>query len=91
MRTSSTRGLLSAALASAGVALLPVPFALRAGALTEIQSPSALPSRQPWLSLHRDLRASLQIKLLQSWAAKTFDALRRAFSPSSDSGGIPLP
>ena len=31
MRTGSTRGLLTAALAGAGVALLPVPFALRTG------------------------------------------------------------
>ena len=78
MRTGSTRGLLASALAGAGIALLPVPFALRAGTLIEIQSPSALPSRQPWLIVHRDLRASSQIKLVQRWVAKAFDAFPKS-------------
>lgn len=78
MRTGSTRGLLASARAGAGIALLPVPFALRAGTLIEIPSPSILPSRQPWLIVHRDLRASSQIKLVQRWAAKAFDALPKS-------------
>ncbi len=75
MRTGSTRGLLAAALAGAGVALLPVPFAVRAGTLTEIPPPSALPSRQPWLIVHRDLRRIPAIRLAQRWVVKAFAGL----------------
>ncbi|MGB7417662.1 MAG: LysR family transcriptional regulator [Erythrobacter sp.] len=75
MRTGSTRGLLAAALAGAGIALLPVPFALRTGALTEIPSPAALPSRQPWLIVHRDLRRLPAISLAQKWVAQSFASL----------------
>lgn len=72
MRTGSTRGLLAAALAGAGIALLPVPFALRAATLIEIPPPSALPSRQPWLIVHRDLRGLPAIRLAQKWIAQAF-------------------
>ncbi len=75
MRTGSTRGLLAAALAGAGVALLPVPFALRVGTLVELPPPSALPSRQPWLIVHRDLRGLPTITLAQKWVAQAFASL----------------
>jgi DNA-binding transcriptional LysR family regulator len=75
MRTGSTRGLLAAALAGAGIALLPMPFALRAGTLIEIPPPSALPSRQPWLIVHRDLRGLPAISLAQKWVAHAFASL----------------
>lgn len=75
MRTGSTRGLLAAALAGAGIALLPVPFALRAATLIEIPPPSALPSRQPWLIVHRDLRGLPAIRLAQKWIAQAFASL----------------
>lgn len=76
MRTGSTRGLLAAALAGAGIALLPVAFALRTGALVEIPPPSALPSRQPWLIVHRDLRGLPAIRLAQKWVAEAFASLQ---------------
>lgn len=75
MRTGSTRGLLAAALAGAGIALLPAPFALRAGTLIEIPPPSALPSRLPWLIVHRDLRRLPGIRLVQKWVAQAFASL----------------
>lgn len=75
MRTGSTRGLLAAALAGAGIALLPVPFALRAGTLIDIPPPSALPSRQPWLIVHRDLRSLPAIRLAQKWVVQAFASL----------------
>ncbi|WP_298193512.1 LysR family transcriptional regulator [Novosphingobium sp.] len=75
MRTGSTRGLLSSALAGAGIALLPAPFALRTGTLIEIPPPSRLPSRQPWLIVHRDLRGLPAIKLAQKWVIQTFENL----------------
>ncbi len=75
MRTASTRALLAAALAGAGVALLPVPFAVRAGMLLEIPSPSPLASRQPWLIVHRDLRGLPTIRLVQKWVTQSFASL----------------
>lgn len=75
MRTGSTRGLLAAALAGAGIALLPVPFALRHETLVELPPPSALPSRQPWLIVHRDLRGLPAIRLTQKWVAEAFASL----------------
>ena len=75
MRTASTRGLLAAALAGAGVALLPAPFALRAGGLLEIPPPSALASRQPWLIVHRDMRHLPAIRLAQKWVTEAFAGL----------------
>jgi DNA-binding transcriptional LysR family regulator len=75
MRTGSTRGILSAALAGAGIALLPVAFALRTGTLVEVPPPSALPSRQPWLIVHRDLRGLPPIKLAQKWVTQAFARL----------------
>ncbi len=76
MRTGSTRGLLAAALAGAGIALLPVAFALRTGALVEIPPLSALPSRQPWLIVHRDLRGLPAIRFAQKWVAEAFASLQ---------------
>lgn len=81
MRTGSTRGLLAAALAGAGIALLPVPFALRTRTLIEIPPPSALPSRQPWLIVHRDLRGLPAIRLAQKWVVQAFGSLPQAQTP----------
>lgn len=75
MRTGSTRGLLAAALAGAGIAMLPAPFAARAGTLVEIPLPAALPTRQPWLIVHRDLRRLPSIKLAQKWIVSAFSSL----------------
>ncbi len=72
MRTGSTRGLLAATLAGGGIGMLPVPFALRTGTLVEISPPSPLPSRQPWLIVHRDLRGLGAIRLVQKWVVETF-------------------
>lgn len=75
MRTGSTRALLTAALCGAGIALLPAPFAARAQTLVEIPLPAALPTRQPWLIVHRDLRRLPAIKLIQKWIVATFASL----------------
>lgn len=75
MRTGSTRGLLTAAMAGAGIAMLPIPFAAREPDLVEIASPFTIPSRQPWLLVHRDLRRLPSIKLVQKWIVSTFARL----------------
>lgn len=76
MRTGSTRALITAARASAGIALLPNVFAAKASALVEIPTPSPLPVRQPWLIVHRDLRKQRSVRLVQDWIASTFSELR---------------
>lgn len=75
MRTGSTRALLTAALGHAGVALLPFAFAARHTELVEIPAPSPLPTRQPWLIVHKDLRRLPAIRLTQRWIAQAFAAL----------------
>lgn len=72
MRTGSTRALLTAALCGGGIAFLPAPFAARTGALVEIPLTTALPARQPWLIVHRDLRGLPAIKLVQKWIVAAF-------------------
>lgn len=70
-RTGSTRGLLSAAVAGAGIALLPVVFAKQA-ALVEVSAPVPLLSRNPWLVVHRDVRRLPAIATVHAWVIDTF-------------------
>jgi DNA-binding transcriptional LysR family regulator len=75
MRTGSTRGLLTAAQSGAGIALLPSAFAARSGALISIPLPAGLPTRQPWLIVHRDLRQLPAVRIVQKWILSAFAAL----------------
>jgi DNA-binding transcriptional LysR family regulator len=75
LRTGSTRALLSAAVAGAGVALLPEAFARRVPALREIPTPRPIPARTPWLVVHRDLRRSKPIRAVFDWVLATFEAV----------------
>jgi len=75
MRTGSTRGLMTAAEAGAGIALLPAAFASRSASLIPIPLPEALPTRQPWLIVHRDLRHLPAVKIVQKWIVSAFAAL----------------
>lgn len=77
MRTGSTRGLMTAALAGAGIALLPKAIARRAESLVEVDAGSAPPSRTPWLTVHRDLRKQPSIRLVHQWVLESFNALVR--------------
>jgi DNA-binding transcriptional LysR family regulator len=63
---------MAAALAGAGVAMLPVAFALGASELVELPLPAPLPTRQPWLIVHRDQRSLASVKLVQKWVVKAF-------------------
>ncbi len=56
LRTSSTRALLAAALAGAGVGLLPEFLAAREPELVRVESPAPLPTRAVYLVTHEDLR-----------------------------------
>lgn len=75
MRTASTRGLLTAAEAGGGIALLPSAFASRSRSLISIPLPSPLPTRQPWLIVHRDLRRLPTVRIVQRWIVSAFAAL----------------
>ncbi len=78
MRTGSTRALATAAKAGAGLAMLAVPIAIRSPELVEIPTPEPLPSRTPWLLVHRDLRKQPSIRLVHRWVLETFATLVRA-------------
>jgi DNA-binding transcriptional LysR family regulator len=75
MRTGSTRALMTAAQAGAGVAMLAAPIAQRSDELVEIPTKEPLPFRQPWLLVHRDLWRQPAIKQVHAWVADTFNRL----------------
>ena len=75
MRTGSTRALLTAARSGGGIAMLPAAFAARYPTLLEIPTLKPLPTRQPWLIVHRDLRKLPSIRLVQNWIISAFAAL----------------
>lgn len=77
MRTASTRGLLTAAQAGAGVALLPCLFGDRDPDLCLIAAPPSLPVRTPWLIVHRDLHRLPNIRVVSRWIVTTFGAALR--------------
>lgn len=74
LRTPSTRGLLTAATAGAGVAILPMVYALRAG-LVPVPTPFAIPTRTVWLITHRDLRRLPAVRVAHGWVVRTFAAM----------------
>jgi DNA-binding transcriptional LysR family regulator len=75
MRTGSTRGLMTASVAGAGIALLPTAIATRDSSLVAIATVTAPPPRIPWLIVHRDLRSQQSIRLVHSWVLETLKAL----------------
>lgn len=74
LRTGSTRALLQATEAGAGIALLPVPFAQAAG-LIAVPLALAVPPRPVWLLTHRDIRRLPAIRAAHRWIAAAFAAL----------------
>lgn len=77
MRTASTRGLLTAACGGGGIALLPAAFARHEAELLEIPTKSSIPSRQPWIIVHRDLKRDPAVRNVQRWIVGTFATLVR--------------
>jgi molybdate transport repressor ModE-like protein len=74
LRTGSTRGLLSATVAGAGLALLPAHFA-RAEGLVELPIPDPPPPRTPWLVTHRDVRRLPRVAAIHRWIVDSFRIL----------------
>ncbi|MEI6418138.1 MAG: substrate-binding domain-containing protein [Sphingomonadales bacterium] len=71
MATGSTRALLMATLAGAGIGLLPRRMALPAG-LLEIPTETPAPVRTPWLTVHRDVRRLPAIRAVTRWIVAAF-------------------
>jgi DNA-binding transcriptional LysR family regulator len=77
VRSSSTRALLNAAVAGAGIALLPHLLAGAMPALVEIPTPTSIPARPVWLVTHRDLRRARPLRLVRDWIVEAFRTAQR--------------
>jgi DNA-binding transcriptional LysR family regulator len=71
LRTGSTRALVAATAAGAGIGLLP-DWAGRLAGLVEIPPPADIPGRSPWLIVHRDLRRLPSIRAVHAWIVRAF-------------------
>jgi len=67
VRSSSTHALVNAAIAGAGVALLPRLLVRRVGSLVEIPAPAPIPERRAWLVTHRDLKRARPLRIVRDW------------------------
>ncbi|WP_292932286.1 LysR family transcriptional regulator [Novosphingobium sp. PASSN1] len=71
LRTGSTRALVTATRAGAGVGIVPLRFA---AGLVAIPMPQPPPLRIPWLTVHRDLRRLPQVAAVHRWIIAAFEA-----------------
>lgn len=76
MATGSTRALLTATQAGAGIGLLPRRMA---AGLVEISTLTPAPPRVPWLAVHRDVLRLPAIRAVSRW-------ITAAFAPAGNSG-----
>lgn len=74
VRSSSTRALLNAAVAGAGIALLPRVLARPVAQLVEIAAPIPIPKRAAWVVTHRDLRHVRPMQMVRTWIIDVFRA-----------------
>jgi DNA-binding transcriptional LysR family regulator len=86
IRTSSTRGMVNAVAAGAGLAILPKVFALRHADLVEIRHAGhpPVPDRHVWIVWHRSLGRRPVIRRVIGWIEACF---REASHPSFPSTG----
>lgn len=70
-RLSSTRGLLRAAEAGAGIAILPRRLARHSPSLLCLPSPP-IPSREVWMVTHRDLAKIEPLRIVRQWIVTAF-------------------
>lgn len=75
LRTGSTRALINATAAGAGIALLPLYGAQRSQ-LVQLALPVTVPSRHAWLIVHRDLRRNPDVRTIGRWIEMAFSAQR---------------
>ncbi len=74
LRTGSTRGLVTATLAGAGIGLLSRLMVRPGSGMVEIPTPTPAPVRQPWLAVHRDLRRLAPVAAAHRWIVAAFAA-----------------
>ncbi len=72
LKSLSSRTLMNAAVAGAGVAIVP-KFMARNADLIEVPAPT-IPPRQVWLVLHRDLRHNREMQVVRNWVVSTVRA-----------------
>lgn len=81
LRTGSTRALLTATLAGAGIALLPDVIARRHADLVAIIGGPRIPPRVPYITYHRDLQHDPAVRQVADWASGCFQRLT-SFAPT---------
>lgn len=77
LRTGSTRALLSATVAGAGIGLLASLFVRHEHDLVELPNGGDAPVRTPWLLSHRDLRRVPAVAAVHRWIVAAFVATRK--------------
>ncbi|WP_235902858.1 LysR substrate-binding domain-containing protein, partial [Sandarakinorhabdus oryzae] len=75
LATGSTRALLTATQAGAGIGLLPRRMA---AGLIEIPTATPAPPRTPWLTVHRDVQRLPAIRAVSRWISAVFAAGAKA-------------
>jgi DNA-binding transcriptional LysR family regulator len=75
LRTGSTRALLTATLAGAGIALLPDVIARRHADLVAIVGGPRIAPRTPYITYHRDLQHDPAVRQVADWATGCFQRL----------------
>lgn len=83
MRSGSTRALLTAVLAGAGIALLPDAIAQRQPDLVALACGPRLAPRVPYITYHRDRRGDPAVRQVAAWAAACFERLVRPGAPAA--------
>jgi DNA-binding transcriptional LysR family regulator len=81
LRSGSTRALLTATLAGAGIALLPDVIAQRHPELVALPGGPRIAPRVPYITYHRDRQRDPAVRLVADWAAGCFDRLTRSAPP----------
>src|SRR5262245_886199 len=78
VRSSSTRALINATRAGAGIALLPQFLVRSDPTLLEIPGPTPMPRRPAWLVTHRDLRHARPLQIVREWISGAVRAAQGA-------------
>ncbi len=74
MRTGSTRALIAATVAGAGIGLLPQYMAMREPNLIALAAPAPLPTRTVFLAVHEDLHRLARIRVTIDFIVRAFTA-----------------
>ncbi len=89
LRSSSTRALVHATRAGAGIGLLPAMFVRPEDRLIELPLPTVVPAREMWIVVHRDLRRSPPIRAVHGWVHATVTEYSRPRSNPRSGDGEP--